>query len=473
MKKQHFHFLGICGTAMASCAAMLKAMGHKVTGSDNNIYPPMSSFLEKNKITVQKPFKPDNLLKKPDIVVVGNAISRGNAELEAVLNRGLKYKSMPEILKEFIITNKISVVCSGTHGKTTTTTLAAWVFKKSGLRPSFIIGGIPKNFKAGFGIDGGRHFIIEGDEYDTAYFDKRSKFMHYLPKFLIINNIEFDHADIFKNLNEILLSFRRVINTVPNKGMVIANGDDKNVKTLLDFARSITRVETFGIGSHNTWIGHAVAPVHGKTGFSVSFKNHFFGRFTIPLIGLHNVYNALAVIAVAHSNGIPSNKIEVSLKTFRGIKKRMELTGKVNDISVYDDFAHHPTAVAAVLDSVKKNYKYNRLWAVFEPRSNSTRRNIFQKELSQALCLADKVIIAPVNGAQNIPDQERFNIKSAICFLKENGVPARTFPSVENIADYAAEHSKPGDIIICMSNGSFENIHNRILRKIKGETISK
>src|SRR5882672_10492893 len=383
------HFVGICGTAMASTAAAMREKGIKVTGSDQNVYPPMSTFLAERRIEVISGYAEHNLAHKPDLVVVGNAISRGNPEVEYILERKLRYCSLPELLKEYFIRGKRSLVVSGTHGKTTTTSLLAWVFEHNGFNPSFLIGGIPTNLGQGARFTESEWFIIEGDEYDTAFFDKRSKFVHYLPEVAIVNNLEFDHADIFENLGAIQTSFKRLINLVPRNGLLLANGDDPNITPLLDVTHC--PVKRFGLGDTNAVRAFNIALGATASEFEIpSFK------FRLNLLGELNVRNALAVVGCAKHCGLKNQQIQSAFDTFKGIKRRMEIRGISGGVTIVDDFGHHPTAIRETLRALRLKFAGQKVWAIFEPRSNTTRRNVFQQELAAAFKDADQVVVAQV-----------------------------------------------------------------------------
>src|SRR2546426_1171715 len=392
---QSVHFVGICGTAMASAAAAMQEKGVKVTGSDQNIYPPMSTFLAERKIEVMSGYAEQNLAHKPDLVVIGNAISRGNPEAEYALDHKLRYCSLPELLKEFFIRGKRSIVVSGTHGKTTSTSLLTWVFQHNGLNPSFLIGGIPNNFTQGARFTDSEWFIIEGDEYDTAFFDKRSKFVHYLPEVVIINNIEFDHADIFENVAAIQLSFKRLINIIPRNGQLFANGDDPNVAPLLNVTHC--PVKRFGLGEDNSIHAFNLKLAPTVSEFEIpSFK------FRMNLLGELNVRNALAVVACAKHCGLKNTQIQSAFDTFKGIKRRMEVRGISGGVTVIDDFGHHPTAIRETLRALRVRYAGQKIHAIFEPRSNTTRRNIFQSELVAAFTDADSVIVSQIDRLEQL-----------------------------------------------------------------------
>src|SRR5271155_4233296 len=396
------HFVGIGGTAMAAVAAALRDKGYAVSGSDQNVYPPMSTFLAAKKIAVLQGYAESNLSHKPDLVVIGNAVSRGNPEAEFVLDQKLRYCSLPELLKEFFIRGKRSIVVAGTHGKTTTTSLLAWVFEHSGLNPSFFIGGIPNNLGQGARFTDSEWFIIEGDEYDTAFFDKRSKFIHYLPECAIINNLEFDHADIFENLDAVKKSFSHFIRLIPRNGLLLANGDDANLAPLLNVTHC--PVKRFGLGENNSVQAFNLKLAPTASEFEIpSFKFH------INLLGELNVRNALAVVAAAKHCGLSNKQIQSAFDTFKGIKRRMEVKGIAGGVTVIDDFGHHPTAIRETLRALRIKYAKEKIWAVFEPRSNTTRRNVFQEELASSFADANAVVVSEVARLEQIAAEERLN----------------------------------------------------------------
>ncbi len=451
------HFIGICGTAMASAAAALQERGIHVTGSDQNVYPPMSTFLAERRIEVMAPFAESNLSSRPDLVVIGNAISRGNPECEAVLERKLRYCSLPELLKEFFIRGKRSLVVSGTHGKTTTASLLAWVFEHNGFNPSFLIGGIPANLGQGARFTDREWFIIEGDEFETAFFDKRSKFLHYLPEVAIINNLEFDHADIFENLGAIQKSFSQFIRLIPRNGLLLANGDEPNLHGLLDVKHCPVR--RFGMGD-----GNDVRVERLELSESGSRFNLGDSTFTIPLVGELNVRNALAVAACARHCGVTDAQIQSAFDTFRGIKRRMEVRGEVAGVTVVDDFGHHPTAIAETVKALRVKFPGRRLWAVFEPRSNTTRRNVFQDEMVDALALADCVVVAQVARLDQIKAEERLDPEKLMIDLRATGKPAAYLSDVDAIVTHVAKERRAGDVICVFSNGGFGGIHDKLLK---------
>jgi UDP-N-acetylmuramate: L-alanyl-gamma-D-glutamyl-meso-diaminopimelate ligase len=375
---KHLHFVGICGTAMGSVAAALKDRGFVVTGSDEKVYPPMSTFLRERGIILTEGYAPENIPADTDLVIVGNAISRGNPEVESVLNRKLTYLSLPETLKLFFLRGRHNLVVTGTHGKTTTTSLLTWILQEAGLEPAYLIGGIAKNLGQGCSLHDSKFAVIEGDEYDTAFFDKRSKFVHYLPELVIVNNIEFDHADIFENLDAIKLSFRRLLNIVPSEGMVLINGDDPNC---IDVARDC-RAELVEVGFSENAARHIREVHYDSEGSKFTLLDHVFRT---SMTGEYNVRNAAMAVSAAHFYGVSLDVIAKSLLTFEGIKRRQEIRGTVHDITIVDDFGHHPTAIRETLRGLRYRFPGRRLWALFEPRSNTTRRAVFQHELPRAL----------------------------------------------------------------------------------------
>ena len=457
------HFIGIGGTAMASVAAAMQEKGLKVTGSDQNVYPPMSTFLAERKVEVMAGYAEQNLAHKPDLVVVGNAISRGNPEAEAVLDRKLRYVSLPELLKEYFIRGKRSLVVAGTHGKTTTTSLLTWVFEHNGLNPSFLIGGIPANLGRGARFTESEWFIIEGDEYDTAFFDKRSKFVHYLPEVVIINNVEFDHADIFENLAAIQTSFKRLINLVPRNGQLFGNGDDPALAPLLEVTHC--PVKRFGLGDTNAL--RAFNLRFGPT--ATEFEIPSF-RFHLNLVGELNVRNALAVVACAKHCGLSNKQIQSAFDTFRGIKRRMEVRGVAAGVAVVDDFGHHPTAIRETLRALRIKFAGQKIWAVFEPRSNTTRRNVFQNELARAFADADAVVVAEVARLDQLPEDERLDPARLMQDLKTSGKDAAYLPDVDAIVQHVTKNVQGGDVVCVFSNGGFGGIHEKLLARLSRRT---
>jgi UDP-N-acetylmuramate: L-alanyl-gamma-D-glutamyl-meso-diaminopimelate ligase len=453
------HFIGICGTAMASVAAAMQEKGVRVTGSDQNVYPPMSTFLAERRIEVATGYSEQNLAHKPDLVVIGNAISRGNPEAEYVLDHKLPYTSLPELLKHFFIQGKRSLVIAGTHGKTTTASLLAWVFEHNGLNPSYLIGGIPNNLGQGARFTESEWFIIEGDEYDTAFFDKRSKFVHYLPEVGLINNLEFDHADIFADLRAVQTSFSHFIRLIPRNGLLLANGDDQNLAPLLNVTHC--SVKRFGLGETNAVEAFNIRYGPTATEFEIpSFKFH------INLVGELNVRNALAVVACAKHCGLKNHQIQSAFDTFKGVKRRMEVRGIAGGVTVIDDFGHHPTAIRETLRALRVKYPNQKLWALFEPRSNTTRRNVFQRELAESFAEADVVVVAQVARLELLTPEERLDPDRLIGDLKSGGKEALYLPDVDSIVRHVATKVQGGEVVVVFSNGGFGGIHSKLLQSI-------
>lgn len=445
---------------MASAAVAMHELGYQVTGSDQDvIYPPMSTFLAERGIRVMAGYAEVNLSQRPDLVVVGNAISRGNPEAEAVLERKLRYCSLPELLKEFFIRGRRSLVVTGTHGKTTTASLLAWVLESAGLNPSFLIGGIPRNLGQGARFTDSEWFVIEGDEYDTSFFDKRSKFVHYLPEVAILNNLEFDHADIFPTLADIQLSFRRFIHLIPRNGLLLANGDEANITPLLDVRHC--PVKRFGLGVDNELRASGLVLKEDSSEFELGGT-----RFRIPMVGELNVRNALAVTAAARHCGIRDSVIQSAFDSFLSVKRRMEVRGEAGGVTVIDDFGHHPTAIRETIRALRVKFPGRRIWAVFEPRSNTTRRNVFQQELVDALERADVVVVAEVARLEQLPLGERLNPEKLMQDLRLTGKPAAYLPTVDSIVDHVGSGARSGDVVCVFSNGGFGDIHNRLLARL-------
>ena len=466
----HYHLIGICGTAMASLAGMLQSRGHKVTGSDRQVYPPMSTQLESLGIEILNDYRAENADIGADCTVVGNAISRGNAELEEVLNRKLFYRSQAEIVKEEFIRGRRSLVVAGTHGKTTTTSIAAWVCEVGGLNPSFLVGGIVQNFGASFRVSDGEHFVIEGDEYDTAYFDKKPKFMHYLPEIAIVNNIEFDHADIYRDLWEIKYQFSRLMNLVPSNGRLIIGIDSPVAREVLEEMRGklFTQIETFGTSDEAKWQAREIDFSGARTKFKIFREKEFWGEFETDLIGEFNVRNCLAVIIAADAWGIPKEKIQQAFDTFKSVKRRVEIRGVERGVTVIDDFAHHPTAVEETLKALQMKYSGQRLIAVFEPRSWSSRLAVFQEPYAKAFEYADYVIIAGVYNTQKVSELGKvLNVEELVEQIKSNGKTAFCLPDADSIVSHLTPELKENDVVAIMSNGGFGGIHEKILNVLK------
>ena len=446
---------------MATLAALLKHQGHDVSGSDEHVYPPMSDFLTAERIDVLEGYSADHVAT-PDLVVVGNAISRGNAELEAVLDRGIRYASLPETIRDQWLWDAHSIVIAGTHGKTTTTALTGWLLTAAGADPTVLIGGIAQNFGddgASYRVGKGKAFVIEGDEYDSAYFDKTAKFLKYLPDIAVINNIEFDHADIYRDIDEVRLAFRRLVNLVPRSGLTLLGVDSPDAAALADKARS--RVQTFGLSSDAEWRGLDIR-LGGGTAFRVNRKGEDLGEFTMPLLGDHNVRNALVAIAVGVDLGLDIERLRKGLAAFKGVKRRLEVVGEARGVTVYDDFAHHPTAVDETLKAVRRASPGTRIWAIFEPRSASSCRRVFQDDFARAFAGADEVVIASVFRS-SLPPEERLSESRLVGDLTARNVHARHLPDVEAIVDAVAREARAGDVIVVMSNGGFGGIHRKLL----------
>ncbi|MBW2003679.1 MAG: UDP-N-acetylmuramate:L-alanyl-gamma-D-glutamyl-meso-diaminopimelate ligase [Deltaproteobacteria bacterium] len=461
----HIHLMGICGVGMSSLSGMLKEKGYTVTGSDQNTYPPISTFLESLSISVKKGYSPQNLHPLPDLVVVGNVITRNNPESEELLKLDIPYLSMPQALKKFAMNTKKSIVIAGTHGKTTVSALTAWILEVAGLNPSFMIGGIAKNFNRNFKVSNGPYFVIEGDEYDTAFFDKGPKFLHYDPYIAAITSIEFDHADIYKGIEEIKNSFTRFIEIVPKEGTVCINSDDPLVGNVIKEAQCSTL--SFATQSDADLTVGDVTSQNGKTRFTIFKKNMEFARVTTDLFGNYNISNILAATAISSLIGIPHETIVEAIETFKGVKRRLEVLGEYNDVMVIDDFAHHPTAVSETIKAVKSHYRNRRLIAVFEPRSNSSRRNIFQNAYADSFTGADLVILPEPLMTDTIPLNERFSSPKLIVDLKKRGIEAHYFPDNHALFDGLLAHIKPCDVILIMSNGAFDNIQKRLVKRLK------
>ena len=440
---------------MASVAAALKERGFAITGSDQGIYPPMSTFLEERGIEA-RPFDEANLAHKPDLVVIGNAISRGNPEAEYALEHKLAYCALPELLKHQFLRGKRSLVVCGTHGKTTTASLLAWLLEHNGLNPSFLIGGIPNNLGQGARFTNSEWCVLEGDEYDTAFFDKRSKFVHYLPEAVVINNLEFDHADIFGSLAEIQTSFQRLINIIPRNGLLLANGDEPNLLPLTGVGHCPVR--HFGLG--NDCDAQADQLLFSESGSTFRLGS---AQFRIPMIGELNVRNALAALLMARYAGLSDEQIQAGFDTFEGIRRRMEIRGEVNGVTVIDDFAHHPTAIRETLKALSRRFPERRVWAIFEPRSNTTRRNHFQIELAEALRLAKRVLVAEVARLDQVPPEERLNPAQLMADIRAAGVEADYLPTADEIVAHVVPQAQPGDILCVLSNGGFDNIHQKLI----------
>jgi len=459
-KIKRVHFIGICGTGMASLAAMFQERGYQVTGSDDGVYPPMSGFLEERSIRVAQGFQYTNLQPEPDLVVVGNALSRGNPEIEYVLNFKIPYTSFPAAVKEFFLRDRTSVVVAGTHGKTTTTAMISWVLHGAGFRPDFLIGGIAENFRSSYGLGGGRHFIIEGDEYDSAFFDKGPKFLHYMPDLAIIGNIEFDHADIYPDLAAVRLQFRRLVNLIPGRGFLAVGGDSP--VALEVSGQAFCPVETFGLGSDHDWSARDPRQQDDRLCFDILYRKKLFRSVRLALAGLFNARNALAATAVLHRLGVPEDDIRDGLEQFSGVRRRMQFLAEADGIRIYEDFAHHPTAVRETLQALRSVFRPARLWAVYEPRSATSRRNVFQAEIARALAEADCIVMPPLFKPEKVPEGERLDIGRVIDDLRSMGRDAWNPDGVEGIMDRVCTDARRGDMIVILSNGGFGGIFEKL-----------
>jgi UDP-N-acetylmuramate: L-alanyl-gamma-D-glutamyl-meso-diaminopimelate ligase len=465
---KHIHVIGIGGSAMAPLAGMLRESGYRVTGSDSGVYPPASTLLEKLGISFFHTFAAANLNPAPDLVVVGNIIARGNPELEEVLDRKIPYRSMPEILEEVFLPGRHSIVVSGTHGKTTTTAMLAWIFHSAGKKPNFLVGGVAENFGKSYGLEGGEEFILEGDEYETAFWDRGPKFFHYHPDDLIVTSLEYDHADIYRDFETYELAFRRLVNLVPRRGRVVLWGDTEDSGPALRRAaeKAFCPVETYGFSAGNDWVASGLAVDGAGMRFRVVHKGKPFGEFVLAASGKHNVLNSLAAMAVAHGRGIGPDVLAKALSSFQSVKRRMDVKGEVRGVLVVDDFAHHPTAVRATIEAAQARWPGRRLWGILEPRSNSMRRKVFEETLPVALALADRVVLAGVFRAQQLGDENRMEPETVAKRLRELGKSARVFPSAEAIAEQVSAEAESGDLLLVMSNGSFDGLCEKLLAKL-------
>ncbi|MBC8318804.1 MAG: UDP-N-acetylmuramate:L-alanyl-gamma-D-glutamyl-meso-diaminopimelate ligase [Desulfobulbaceae bacterium] len=464
-KFSHVHLMGVCGTGMAAMAGMLKSQGYIVSGSDANVYPPMSDFLAEQGITVLEGYRPENLNPAPDLVIVGNVIARVNPEAQALAAAGIPYVSFPQALGRLFLSGRKSLVAAGTHGKTTTSSILATMLHGAGLDPGFMIGGIVQAFQCNFRIGQGDYFVVEGDEYDTAFFDKGPKFLHYQPHIAIITSIEFDHADIYADLEAVKASFRKLVAIMPEDGCLVAHLDDPVVREIV--AGAPCPVLGYGKSPELDWsLGDMAISEEGTT-FDVLRAGKAFASFNSRMPGAHNALNALAVIAALDRLGLSVEMIRRELAAFAGVRRRQEVRGTVNGITVIDDFAHHPTAVRETLESLSSAYKGRRLVAVFEPRTNSSRRSIFQQDYVRVFDSADEVVIKEPDVLVAIPEEKRFSGEKLASDLTARGVRARCFENTDRILDYLADTLSEGDVAAVLSNGGFDNIHIRLLERIE------
>jgi len=462
---KHIHLIGICGTAMASLAGMLRERGFRVTGSDAAAYPPMSDFLAALGIPVAQPFQAANLKPRPDLVVVGNAISRGNPELEHVLDERIPFCSLPQLLHEEFLRGKEVIVIAGTHGKTTTTSMVSWIFHSAGLDPSFLIGGIAENFGSSFHLGTGPHFIIEGDEYDTAFFDKGPKFLHYFPSSVILTSVEFDHAEIYKDLDAVETSFKRLVNLVPRRGRIVAFDTGTSVEKCI--AKAFCPVERYGSQPGAAWRAINLLFEPTCTSWEIHRNGEPWAEFQFSLGGEYNVWNATAAAAIASSYRISKKVIAEALRTFKSVKRRLEVRAQVNGITVIEDFAHHPTAIAGTLTALRSRYPGARLWAILEPRSNTLRRNVLQYELAKSLALADEVVVANVFKSEAVPEAERLDPNALVAEIQKNGPRVRLSADADSIVKLIAPEMQAGDVAAILSNGGFGGIYEKLPARLK------
>lgn len=461
---KNIHMIAICGTGMGALASMLKDMGFEITGSDQKIYPPMSEFLSSKNIEITEGFSEKNVVYGPDVVIVGNAVSKDNPEVVGMQQLGLRFCSMPQAVNRFIASGKKPLVITGTHGKTTTSSILAWILYEAGLDPTFMVGGILKNFESNYRLGNGEHMVIEGDEYDTAFFDKGAKFLHYDPSIAILTGIEFDHADIFKDIQHVKQAFDAFITGISSQNTLIAFDDDKNVYDLIH-GKSCQMVK-YGRNVDSVWRLAKVTIQQPWTFFEVLKHDMVFGNFKTRLVGEHNLLNALSAIAVADTLTIPVEDITRAFESFEGVKRRQEVRGEKSGVTVMDDFAHHPTAVRETLRAVKPFYPNGRLIAVFEPRTNSSMRNIFQNIYPLSFDGADMICIRQPSLLDKIPLKERFSSQQLVKDLKCQGKDAHYFPNTDDIVDFLVSKAKSGDLILVMSNGGFDNIHEKLLKSL-------
>jgi UDP-N-acetylmuramate: L-alanyl-gamma-D-glutamyl-meso-diaminopimelate ligase len=467
---RHIHLSGICGTAMASLAGLLQLEGHRITGSDKAAYPPMSDLLGSLGIPILEPYAEANLEPAPDLVVIGNALSRGNAEVEAILDRRIPFTSMAALLHEEFLPGRESLVIAGTHGKTTTTSMLAWIYQVASQadprrEPSFLIGGVAENFATSFQLRPTRTFILEGDEYDTAFFDKGPKFLHYFPDALILTHVEFDHADIYADLAAVKTAFKRLVNLVPRRGLIVAYDGSPNVTECLQPA--LCRVERYGFTDTADWQLRNLRHEDGLTRWEVWHAGALWAELAMQLAGEHNGLNATAAAALAAGLGIDKKSIQAALASFKSVKRRLEVRAVVNNITIIDDFAHHPTAIRETLRALRSVYPQSRLWAVLEPRSNTLRRKVLEGDLVESLRLADRVVLSGVYQQQRIPDAERLHPEDVIEALRAKGSEAELHAGGDAIVDAIAPQLAPGDVVAILSNGGFDGIYETLPARLK------
>ena len=468
--RKHIHLSGICGTAMASLAGLLQLRGHRITGSDKAAYPPMSDLLRSLGIPVLEPYSESNLDPTPDLVIIGNALSRGNPEVERVLDERMSFTSMAALVREEFLKGRDSLVVAGTHGKTTTTSMLAWIYQvaaheDAALEPSFLIGGVAENFGTSFQLRPTRTFIIEGDEYDTAFFDKGPKFLHYFPDALILTHVEFDHADIYADLEAVKVAFKRLVNLVPRRGLLVAFDGSKSVTECI--SKAFCRVERYGFEPESNWQIRDLRHADGQTQWEVWRNGEFWSQLTMRLAGEHNALNATAAAALAVGQGISKDAIVSALASFKSVKRRLEVRDVIRGITIIDDFAHHPTAIRETLRALRSVYPDARLWVVLEPRSNTLRRKILENDLVESLRLADRVILADVYQQQRVPDAERLHPEDVVDILNAAGTPAALHRDATEIVESIAPKLKSGDVVAILSNGGFDGIYDKLPARLR------
>jgi len=468
--EKHIHLSGVCGTAMASLAGLLQLQGHRITGSDKAAYPPMSDLLRSLGIPILEPYSESNLDPAPDLVVIGNALSRGNPEVERVLDGRVPFTSMAALVREEFLKGRESLVVAGTHGKTTTTSMLAWIYQvashdDASIEPSFLIGGVAENFGTSFQLRSTRTFIIEGDEYDTAFFDKGPKFLHYFPDALILTHVEFDHADIYADLDAVKVAFKRLVNLVPRRGLLVAFDGSENVTECISHA--FCRVERYGFKPESDWQIRNLRHIDGQTQWEVWRNGQLWSELTMQLAGEHNALNATAAAALAVGQGISREAIRTGLATFKSVKRRLEVRDVIRGITIIDDFAHHPTAIRETLRALRSVYPDARLWAVLEPRSNTLRRKVLENDLVESLRIADRVILAGVYQQQRIPDAERLHPEDVVDRLNAAGTPAELHPGAAEIVESLASELKAGDVVAILSNGGFDGIYEKLPARLR------
>jgi UDP-N-acetylmuramate: L-alanyl-gamma-D-glutamyl-meso-diaminopimelate ligase len=463
----NIHLCAICGMGMGSLAQLLRESGHRVGGSDAGPYPPMSDLLARLGVEIKTGFSPAHIPPDTELVIVGNAVRADNPEVQETIRRGLRYLSFPAALEEMYLSRRTNVVVAGTHGKTTTSSLIAWILTRAGLEPGFLIGGVLRNFDSSSASGRGPHFVVEGDEYHTAFFDRNPKFLHYRPSIGVLTSVDFDHADIFSGLDACKETFRQFAALVPSSGTLVACADDPHVRGIAADAPSAS-VETYGFLEGADWRLSDFEATAAGARFTLARRGSVAHRVESPLAGAHNARNAAAAFAAASALGVPPDRILQGIASFRGVKRRQEVRGEARGVTVIDDFAHHPTEVRETIEALKGRYAGRRIWAVWEPRTNSSRRSFFQNEYPEAFLGADRVVVAGVFRAEQIEEGRRFSPRRLAADLSARGVHARCIERVDKILAALLAECVPGDIVLIMSNGSFEDLHERLLAGLRG-----